>query len=375
ERNSPGLRHVRRPSPLVDQHDKHGLARYAGPGSGRHILFVVDLSASSSAPPPLLIFQFRLRCSDGSPGALRHALQGHHGPIFALRWNKTGDLLLSAGVDGKVIIWDAKTGTAVQQFLVHTGIAFAPLGVASRPVLDADWRDDSMFATASSDNDVAVCQLGHNGAIKHFKGHKVGLLDRRCEGEVNTVRWEPSGRYLASCSDDGTAKVNLPFSSANSRAACVSPHFYVSRPRKKVWTMDSDEPMATLSHGREVYSLRWKPAASGAGSTLATASFDHVARLWEIPSGELVRQLAGHADAVYALEFDQGGRRLATGGLDGWMAVWDVETGVMLTRRYAGASGSVFSIGWNVGGDRVAAAASDHTVIVLEAPSNSGPPK
>ncbi|KAG5459829.1 MAG: WD40-repeat-containing domain protein [Olpidium bornovanus] len=310
--------------------------------------------ASSSAPPFSLIFRFRLRCPDASPGALRHTLQGHQGPIFALRWNKTGDLLLSAGVDGNVFVWDAKTGTAVQQFLVHKG-----------PVMDADWRDDSMFATASSDNDVAVCQLGCKGAVRYFKGHKVVLPI----GEVNTVRWDASGRDLASCSDDGTAKVKSMIFSANTEPRAAAAAAAAAARAQPVWTMDSDEPMVTLSHCREVYSLRWKPGETGSGAILATASFDHVVRLWEVHSGELVRPLAGHADTVYALEFDREGRRLATGGLDGGLAVWDAETGAMLARRYAGAGGSVFNIGWNRGGDRVAAAASDHTVIVLDVPS------
>ena len=79
------------------------------------------------------------------------------GPIFALKWNKTGNFILSAGVDrfvwkssfhhfhqegknlGKrinnlllvlrtTIIWDAATGSCKQQFAFH-----------SAPALDVDW--------------------------------------------------------------------------------------------------------------------------------------------------------------------------------------------------------------------------------------------
>ena len=41
------------------------------------------------------------------------------GPIFALKWNKRGDYILSAGVDKTTIIWDASSGHCTQQFAFH----------------------------------------------------------------------------------------------------------------------------------------------------------------------------------------------------------------------------------------------------------------
>ena len=54
-------------------------------------------------------------------GELKRSLNGHSGPIFALKWNKKCDLLLSGSVDKTAIIWDAKTGDVRQQFHFHTG--------------------------------------------------------------------------------------------------------------------------------------------------------------------------------------------------------------------------------------------------------------
>lgn len=49
-------------------------------------------------------------------GNLASTLGQHKGPIFALKWNKKGNYILSAGVDKTTIIWDAHTGEAKQQF-------------------------------------------------------------------------------------------------------------------------------------------------------------------------------------------------------------------------------------------------------------------
>ena len=43
-------------------------------------------------------------------GELVSQLQKHKGPIFALKWNKRGNYILSAGVDKTTIIWDAASG-------------------------------------------------------------------------------------------------------------------------------------------------------------------------------------------------------------------------------------------------------------------------
>ena len=54
-------------------------------------------------------------------GELKNTLHNHKGPIFSLKWNKKGDLLLSGSVDKTAIIWDGRTGEVKQQFEFHTG--------------------------------------------------------------------------------------------------------------------------------------------------------------------------------------------------------------------------------------------------------------
>ena len=54
-------------------------------------------------------------------GKLKRTLDKHVGPVFALKWNKKGDMLLSGSVDKKIIAWDAKTGEAKQVFDHHEG--------------------------------------------------------------------------------------------------------------------------------------------------------------------------------------------------------------------------------------------------------------
>lgn len=54
-------------------------------------------------------------------GKLKQKLNKHMGPIFALKWNKKGDSLLSGSVDKTAVVWDAKSGEPRQTFEFHTG--------------------------------------------------------------------------------------------------------------------------------------------------------------------------------------------------------------------------------------------------------------
>ena len=148
-------------------------------------------------------------------GALLHTLRGHKGPIFSLKWNKRGNYLLSGSYDKTTIVWDVSgtTGTIEQQFNDHQA-----------PALDVDWKDDTTFASCSTDKTVNICKVGVTNPLKTFSGHT---------DEVNAVKWDPSGTLLASCSDDCTAKV---------------------------WdvTSDSTGPLQDFkSHRQEIYTVKW----------------------------------------------------------------------------------------------------------------------
>lgn len=45
-----------------------------------------------------------------------------------------------------------------------------PWCVCAGATLDADWRDDSVFATCSNDGSIAVCKMGSDSALKTWPG-------------------------------------------------------------------------------------------------------------------------------------------------------------------------------------------------------------
>ncbi|XP_010271371.1 PREDICTED: F-box-like/WD repeat-containing protein TBL1XR1 [Nelumbo nucifera] len=256
-------------------------------------------------------------------GELKSTLNKHKGPIFSLKWNKKGDCLLSGSVDKTAIVWDVKTGEWKQQFEFH-----------SAPTLDVDWRNSNSFATCSTDNMIYVCKIGENRPIKTFSGH---------QGEVNAIKWDPTGSLLASCSDDSTAKI---------------------------WSMKQDKYVHDLmEHAKEIYTIRWSPTGPGTNNpnqplVLASASFDSTIKLWDVEQGILLHSLNGHSDPVYSVAFSPNGEYLASGSLDKCMHIWSIRDGKMV-KTYTG-GGGIFEVCWNKEGDKIAACFANNTVCVMD---------
>uniref|UniRef100_A0A8C7FQV5 TBL1X/Y related 1 n=1 Tax=Oncorhynchus kisutch TaxID=8019 RepID=A0A8C7FQV5_ONCKI len=252
-------------------------------------------------------------------GDLASTLGQHKGPIFALKWNKKGNFILSAGVDKTTIIWDAHTGEAKQQFPFH-----------SAPALDVDWQSNNTFASCSTDMCIHVCKLGQDRPIKTFQGHT---------NEVNAIKWDPTGNLLASCSDDMTLKI---------------------------WSMKQDTCVHDLqAHSKEIYTIKWSPTGPGtnnpnANLMLASASFDSTVRLWDVDRGICIHTLTKHQEPVYSVAFSPDGRHLASGSFDKCVHIWNTQTGA-LVHSYRG-TGGIFEVCWNAAGDKVGASASDGSV-------------
>ncbi|CAA6667393.1 unnamed protein product [Spirodela intermedia] len=251
-------------------------------------------------------------------GDLKITLSKHKGPIFSLKWNKKGDFLLSGSVDKTAIVWDVRTGECKQQFEFH-----------SAPTLDVDWRNNVSFASCSTDNMIYVCKVGETRPIKAFAGH---------QGEINAIKWDPTGSLLASCSDDMTAKI---------------------------WSLKQDKFVHDFKdHQKEIYTIRWSPTGPAHATPISCASFDSTVKLWDVDAGRLLHSLNGHRQPVYSVAFSPNGEFLASGSVDQCLHVWSLKEGRIIKTFRGG--GGIFEVCWNREGDKIAACFSDNTVCVVD---------
>jgi cytochrome c len=92
--------------------------------------------------------------------------------------------------------------------------------------------------------------------------------------------------------------------------------------RIAIWRPGEAKPVAVLEgHKAPVASL----AVSPDGATLASASWDHTARLWPLSgaaTGGEARVLEGHKDNVNGVAFTPDGKSLVTAGYDATLRIW-----------------------------------------------------
>lgn len=81
-----------------------------------------------------------------------------------------------------------------------------------------------------------------------------------------------------------------------------------------------------------------------------------VRRLWDIPSGEVIRVFAGHARGLACVEWS--GDRIASGSNDHQIRIWNVNTGVCLA-ILKGHTDLVRSLSFDSDSNRLASAGYD----------------
>ena len=89
----------------------------------------------------------------------------------------------------------------------------------------------------------------------------------------------------------------------------------------KLWNIKNWELIGTLPTNGTVTDINYSPD----GSILANSDFEAV-NLWKIENGEKITTLTGHKGWVNSAVFSPDGQSLSSGGSDGTIRFWNVES-------------------------------------------------
>lgn len=213
---------------------------------------------------------------DAKSGAQVASLEGQPTIVWSLAVSADGKTLVTSGYDGKIIIWNVAEKKPLK--------TIEKKGWIRRIALSPDGKS---FAAAMEDGNVILFEIEGPKEAKTWKAH---------EAAVYGVAFSADGAVLATCSTDKLAKL---------------------------WDIKAEMPAEKAKlegHSEAVWSVAWSK-----DGTLATAGADRKIKLWNA-EGKEQGSLEGHKDWVTDIAFSADGASLASASHDRTAKIWDVKT-------------------------------------------------
>jgi WD40 repeat protein/DNA-binding SARP family transcriptional activator len=280
-------------------------------------------------------------------------LEGHSFDIADIAFSSDGRLFATAGYLGSVLLWGTEPDAFTSRTVAGTGVEFSP--------------DGKILATVGS--------FGSSG-LRLWKAATGELINRPSAWSrgVEAVAFSPDGAHLAVANRDGITladpttgepeDTSLVSDEPATRVAFSPDGRFLAAGRGHrvtVWELRTQRQVGELVIGGDTAQLT-AMAFSPQADVLATAaeSDNGSVRLWTPRSGEPFG-VPIHADRrwVESLAFSRDGR-LATGGADGTVRLWDTASGAQMQRLDAH-TGIVYLVKFSPDGRLLATGAQDAT--------------
>ena len=148
---------------------------------------------------------------------------------------------------------------------------------------------------------------------------------------IETLKFSANGKYLASGSGDGTAKI---------------------------WSAGNCRFIRTLKAGNHPIEA---VTFLGTSSTLVTVGWEKIVRFWNVDDGNTIGALDGHNQTIYSVATSRDGDVLVTAAGDNSMRIWDIA-GQSCIRIIRGHIASVFGVAVSPDGSKIASCSGDRSV-------------
>jgi len=300
----------------------------------------------------------------------------HSGEILSCRFDPTGQNIAACSTDRSISLW--------RTYAPNTNYGLLS-SHARAPILDLQWSLFSpLIYSVSADHTLCMTDVTTGQRVRKIRAHReiINTLDRTIAGSGTEL--------LATGSDDGTVKIWEGGDEASKQPVAT---FEIGCPVTAVcWNkegnavyigaIDNEVHIYDLRKGAETATLTGHTntptslALSPNGSYLLSPSFSSQTIVWDVrpfaynPS-RIHRVLhgapAGFENTLLhgAWSKDDGGKRVAVGGADRMVCIWDVESGKILY-KLPGHKGTVTSVDFHPKEPIILTGSKDGTMLLGE---------
>ncbi|MCP4700785.1 MAG: hypothetical protein GY862_28615 [Gammaproteobacteria bacterium] len=332
-------------------------------------------------------------------GAADKIYTGAGAPLFSVTVSPDGRFVAAAGEKETVVLFDAQTG----ELLHRLGQEFGGPGI------EFELKEDLLRVLALREGGAAqaagIVEIGDR--ISHLDD--VPVKGMTLEQATEKMRGKPGTQLkITLVRKEGPLEINLPRAlvrQKNSSDTDTWPEVIDSVGLLFVASAGNDANDAYMrdvnsvafdslgrwlvSAGNDARILRWSlpdgeklsewqaPApvravvVSPDGTRIASGGTDNDITLWDTVSGEVLRTFSGHSERIFetsSLAFGPGGRRLASASYDDTARIWDVESGETL-HVLKWHNGEVNSVAFSPNGEFLATGGMDKRIVLWETAS------
>ena len=291
----------------------------------------------------------------GLPMLLLRTFEAHEGGVSHIAFAKGGRLLVTAGGDGLLKIWNGATFEVRRTIELSDGPAFSLAVLGERALVGHEngriglWNLDlGMRLKSFKRNDAPITALSYAGVNRFLAGAAdwtVTLWDMAAasvalhtfeghERDVLAVAYQPKAGLIASASADRTARLweakslSLIRRYPRQRSFITALAFAPGEDAILIGTLSGDISLYSTTsrrrmrryggHDERVSALTFVP---GSGA-FVSASADGTIRLWDIDEGRAQKTFGAAGAAVRSVAVQPGSRLIASAKADGTVQIW-----------------------------------------------------
>lgn len=249
--------------------------------------------------------------------------------VDRIAWSPTGDCLAVSTKSG-VVLWDPHRDRIRHRF---------PSGDGSAGLV---FSNDGLWLIAAGTMTINILQTDTGRLRSRIFGHN---------NRINCVAYSSVAQCIASCSSDGTVRIwNLHSAESRSlwgrfcgtvNAATQTASLFAWGLVQVIWMgalvllhLPADPlnlPVMTsrtqrwrlLGHDGQVWAVAFAPD----GQRVASGGKDSTIRVWDAVAGRQLTCLRGHSQGIQDLSFSSDGRHIISRGGDETIRVWDADSG------------------------------------------------